>query len=236
VLLPGLQDAARTGHLVIHSRDDAEQQQLVRSGIAGAVDQRPGPFAQAVLVNAAGGKLDSWLSSSLDYTVLRCTPSARSVRLTVTLRNDAPTGGLPDYVTVRSDRPLYPTVTGQNRTELQLLVTQGAVVTSATLDGEPLPPAPAAEELPTSLPDDAADAFLQTGGVAGRPGYWLDLELRPAGGTRTVVLELTEPVSAAAPRTPVQSLVHSTRVTTTSTACAGMPGATAGGSASGAAA
>jgi Protein of unknown function (DUF4012) len=220
VLLPALSAAAGQGHLFVQSRVPVEQAQLVRSGVGGAVDGSSRPFAEAVMVNAGGNKLDSWLRSALDYKIVRCSSAVRSVQVSVTLRNDAPRTGLPAYVTVRSDQPPFPTVPGQNRTELQLLVTRGARLTSATLDGRPLPPAPAAGQLPATLPDDSATAFLQPGAAGGRPGYWLDLETVP-GVARTLVLQLTEPTSTQAPLLPVQPMVLATSVSSELGACSG---------------
>ncbi|MDQ1289148.1 MAG: hypothetical protein QG622_2714 [Actinomycetota bacterium] len=205
-LLPGLREVAREGHILVHSRDETEQAHLVDLGLAGAVPDAPGPYAQAVVLNAAGGKLDSWLRTQLDYTVTSCSRSNRSVRIAVTLRNEAPVRGLPSYVTIRSDRPTYPTAPSQNRTELEVLATKGAKLTSATLDGAPMPLAPPTGTLPTSIPDDAATTFLQVAEVRDRPSYWMDLELLP-GRTRTLVLTLDEPPGAAEPTLPRQATV-----------------------------
>jgi hypothetical protein len=205
-LLPGLRAAAREGHILLHSRDEAVQERLTGVGLAGAVDDTSGPYAQAVVVNAAGNKLDSWLRTTLDYTVTSCSASGRESRIAVTLRNEAPVRGLPAYVTVRSDYPPYSTVPSQNRAELQLLVTKGAEFLSATLDGSPMVLAPSEGELPEAIPDGASTTFLQEAGVRGRPSYWVDLELLP-GRARTLVLTLREPPSDAEPVLQRQPMV-----------------------------
>lgn len=217
-LLPGLRSTARDGYLLVHSRDDDEQVQLADAGITGAVDGTAGPYAQTVVLNAAGNKLDSWLKTSLDYRISSCSASSREVQVKVTLLNGAPAKGLPAYVTVRSDVPGYPTAPSQNRTELQVLLTQRATLRSATLDGEPMVLAPAEGELPAALPDHASATFLQAATVRERPSYWLDLELVP-GTARTLVLDLTEPPSSADPLLPRQVMVVPPEIRTELRAC-----------------
>ena len=160
-----------------------------------------------MIVNAAGNKLDSWLDSSLDYKVMSCTASSRTVRLTVVLRNDAPTTGLPPYVTIRSDLPAYPVRPSQNRSAVEVLLTRGATLRQATLDGRPLMTAPPPGELPAELPSDASQTFLNVAETRGRPSYSLDLELVP-GTPRTLVLDVVEPPSNDPPLLPRQVMVR----------------------------
>ncbi|MFZ0160552.1 MAG: DUF4012 domain-containing protein, partial [Kineosporiaceae bacterium] len=224
-LVPKLRDAAHNGHVLLYSRNGAEQAALVRSGLAGAVAIDARPFAQAVVVNAAGNKLDTWLTQSLAYRVEECSASGRTVAVTIGLRNDAPRKGLPEYVTVRSDKPRFTTVTGQNRIEVQLLATLGAHLTSATLDGKKVPLAPPDGDLPARLPDGGLSGggqdtgFLQERVSAGRPSYGLDLELVPGAG-RTLQVRFVEPAgTTGAPRLPVQTMVHTPSVTADVSAC-----------------
>lgn len=217
-LLRELAPVAEQGHVLVASSRPQEQAQLVDSGVAGEVDQTGGPFAEAVVVNAAGGKLDAYLDTSLDYRVTSCTATRRTVVVTATLRNEAPAGGLPAYVDARADAPPYPTVPGQNRTDLRLLVTRGAQLTGATLDDRALL-APTLGTLPDVLPEGAADDLLAQTVQAGRPSYGLTLELLP-GATRTLRLELTEPISRAAPVLPPQQTARPQVVTSDLSACA----------------
>ncbi len=224
-LVPRLREAAAEGHLLLYSAVDAEQTALVASDLAGAVDQGRDPFAQAVLVNAAGNKLDTWLQQSLSYQVLECRAAGRTVSVTVDLLNQAPTTGLPEYVTVRSDRPRFTVKPSQNRVELQLLVTRGAHLTSATLDGGPIPLAPPPGDLPSTLPTGGLatggqdSGFVEEGVVAGRPSYGMYLELVP-GTPRRLEVRFTEPAGLdGAPRLPVQSLVTPPQVRADVSAC-----------------
>ncbi len=225
-LIPRLRDAAHSGHVLLYSRTEAEQKALVRSSLAGAVPLDARPFAQAVLVNAAGNKLDTWLTQSLAYRVEECSASGRSVVVSIGLRNDAPRKGLPEYVTGRVDKPTFRTVVGQNRVEVNLLSTLGAHLTSATLDGKPVPLAPPDGDLPARLPDGGLSGggqdtgFLHERVSAGRPSYGLDLELVP-GIARTLEVRFIEPPgTTGSPRLPVQTLVRTPSVTADVSACA----------------
>jgi hypothetical protein len=206
-LLSGLLASAKEGDVLLHSRYADEEKQLIANGIAGALDDTTGPFAQAIVLNGAGGKLDTYLQSTLDYTVTSCSASGREVRLTVTLRNDAPTTGLPSYVTVRADQPPYPTKPSQNRSELEVLATKGAKLRKATLDGQPMARAAPDGEFADILSDDVSDVLIGEDELRGRPAYTLALELE-AGKTRTLVLDLTEPASREALRLPRQVMVR----------------------------
>jgi hypothetical protein len=229
-LVPALTKAARDGHILVNSTVAGEQDVLAEAGLAAGVDGGFGPFAEAVLVNAGGNKLDSWLQQSLTYHLDRCTPQGRSVTVTVELRNDAPTSGLPDYVTVRSDAPSFATVPGQNRVNVAVLLTRGARLSSATLDGVDVPPALPDGVLPTtppvvnigpdgSLVDSPDSAYLDVGVAAGRPAMGMDLELVP-GKPRTLVLHVEEPPGVSgAPLLPLQPMVIPAKATADVRAC-----------------
>ena len=224
-LVPRLRDAAHQGHMLLYSATESEQSALMRSKVAGAVPQGPEPFAQAVLVNAGGNKLDTWLEQSISYRVLECRSAGRTVAVTVRLHNRAPIKGLPAYVTVRSDKPQFETVVGQNRIELQLLVTTGAELTSASLDGVPVPLAPPEGDLPATLPTGGLatggldTGFLEEDYSVGRPAYGLDLELVP-GVPRTLEVRFTEPAGlSGSPLLPVQTLVVRPTVLADVSAC-----------------
>lgn len=217
-LLNEIGATAADGHILVASNVADEQSVLVSAKIAGNVSETGQPFAQAVVVNAAGSKLDAYLDSTLDYRVDRCVVDARAVTITASLRNSAPTAGLPEYVTRRADEPSYTTALGQNLVDLRVLITKGAAVRSATLDGKPLPFSPAGQ-LPPTLPADEAAGFLSAGVQGGRPSYGLELEL-PPGATRTLVLEVEEPPSVLAPLLPRQPLARPPQVRADVLVCA----------------
>jgi Protein of unknown function (DUF4012) len=214
-LLAGLTSAAKGDHISVFSADVAEQSLLESAGIAGQVPRTSGPFAQAVVVNSAGTKLDTYLRQSLDYTVTRCSSQQRAATVTVKLRNDAPVSGLPGYVTTWAEGTAV--APGANRLNLQVLLSRAAAVRTATLDGTALTLSPPLGELPKTLAGPKVQ-FLNQGLQAGRPSFGLDLDVLP-GKTRTLVLTTTEPASSAKPLLPRQTLVNPPKVTSDLSAC-----------------
>ncbi|MBL8931474.1 MAG: DUF4012 domain-containing protein [Kineosporiaceae bacterium] len=224
-LVPGLDAAARGRHLLLFSATAGEQSVLERSGLAGAVPDTGKPFAQAVVINAAGNKLDTWLSQTLAYQVQHCAPAGRQVSVSVSLTNSVPRKGLPEYVTVRSDKPLYDTKVGQNRVGLEVLVTRGSHLEGAMLDGVPVMAAPPEGDLPSRLPDGGVvgngrdSGFITETTTAGRPSFGMNLEIEP-GARRTLVLQLREPAGVGgSPLLPVQAMVNPPTATADVSAC-----------------
>jgi hypothetical protein len=112
--------------------------------------------------------------------------------VTVSLTNRAPTSGLPDYVTLRGDKPPYRTHPGDNRLLVSYYAGTGAAFDGATLDGRP--------------------AQLSPGVERGHPVFTLDVEL-PAHSRRTLVLHLLEPHATGIPVLLQQPLVTPLRAT-----------------------
>ena len=74
-LLTGLGQAVGEGHLRLWSAHPGEQARLETLPIAGVLPSTPGPYAQLVLNNAAGGRLDYYLGRTVTYTAAACTPA-----------------------------------------------------------------------------------------------------------------------------------------------------------------
>lgn len=185
-LVSGLGSAVGAGHLQLWSAHPAEQAQLATLPISGVLTETAGPYAQLVVNNAAGGKLDYYLGRGLSYTGAACVNGLRSSTITVTLTNDAPATGLSAYVLSRGDKPTHPYPPGQNRTLVSVYAAVGGQLTSATLDGKPV--------------------LLQASVERTHPRFSRYLELDP-GSSGTLVLHLVEPASANSPIVPVQPLV-----------------------------
>ncbi len=130
-----------------------------------------GDFLAVINRNANPSKIDSYLHRVIDYD-LRWDPEsgATTSRVVVTMRNDAPSAGLPLLVNGSSAA----TPVGTNRTELSVLSPFDAV--GAMLDG-------------TSQPFGARDD------VNGLRRYTLTVDL-PPGTERTVIFDLTGDVDA----------------------------------------
>lgn len=191
-LLVAVNDVQRDGRLKVWSAHAAEQRLLESRPYSGTLPNTPGPFAGLVVNNAAGGKLDYYLDRSLTWEAGACSGGARTVTVTMTLTNRAPTSGLPDYVTMRGDSPPYRTRPGDNRLLVSYYAGVGATLADATLGGR--------------------RALLASGVERGHSVFTLDLEL-PAGSRRTLVLHLLEPHADGVPTLLRQPLVTPLRTT-----------------------
>ena len=183
--------AAGEHRLLLWSAHPAEQALIAGTPAAGELPAAPGPFADLVLLNGGGDKLDYYLERSLSYRVMSCTPQHRAVRVSFTLTNTAPKSGLPYYVTVRNDHRIVPV--GQSRVFADLYLARGAVLKSWDLNGKRI------------------SARLST--ERGHSVVEFDIEL-PPGQSRTVTANITEPPSSRPVVIPVQPLARPLRVTT----------------------
>jgi hypothetical protein len=158
-------------HLQLASFDRAGQALFDRMGASGRFPRPRGDLLGVTTTNTAGNKIDVFLRRHLDYDVT-WDPDTGEVEATatITLANDAPSSGLPDYVigNVRGERPLEPSLpSGWNSTFVTLYTPLSVV--DATLDGQPT-----AVENGAELGVTAVSAFVAT----------------PPGGTTTLVVRL----------------------------------------------
>jgi hypothetical protein len=99
---PALADAARGRHLALWSADPEEQDLLVAADLAGRHQADGGDLSSVTVQNLGGGdtegnKLDFYARRSVSV-VARVGSGSTQVLQTVTLRNEAPASGLPQYV------------------------------------------------------------------------------------------------------------------------------------------
>ena len=202
-LLSELSRAAGERRLLLYSARPGEQRELAGTALAGTLPDGAGPYAHVVVNNAAGSKMDYYLLRSLTYTGGPCRAGWRSSRIEVVFGNAAPADGrLPAYVTLRLDRAAQTRSQSRAPAAIVDLVSvygpRRAGVVRATLDGRPM--------------------VVTSGTAAGRPVWGFPLVV-PPGGRRTLVLDITEPASDAAPVIPVQPLVRDQAVRSTVAAC-----------------
>lgn len=170
--------AAKQRRFLVWTRDEPIQRMLQQTSYAGALPAADRPLAAPVLNNVAGGKLDFYLTRSLDYHRSGCGPT-RDVTVTLALTNNAPASGLPAYVVTRGDRDRPADARpGDSRTMLDYYATRGAQLLSVSLNG-----------IPTT------SSALQD---RGHPIFRVNVEL-PRGTTQTVVLHLLEPPGSGEP-------------------------------------
>jgi hypothetical protein len=170
-----LGQAAGERRLLIYSTHEQEQRQLEQTSLAGAVPRTARPFAGLVVNNYSGSKLDYYLDRTLDYRRSSCPggDGTSNSRITVTLTNAAPKG-LPAYVDQQLDAASFrgKPPRSANTDYVEVFATNGAELSGATIDGQPL---------------------LVTGAHAqGHAVFAFNVTLL-SGQTRTIVLQLTEP-------------------------------------------
>lgn len=133
-LLAAAIDPVSEGRLRVWSADPTTQEWLTTTPLGGALPDRPGPYVGIDLNNAAGSKLDAYLSLYARYRVGMCLgQSEQESTLELRLRNDAPEG-LPDYVDLRLDRPDAPK--GSTSLLVHVYGPEGAGLLRARLDGK----------------------------------------------------------------------------------------------------
>ncbi len=157
-------------HLRIVSFDEDVGRFFDEVGLTGSLLPVRGDGLVVTTNNAIGNKVDLFLQRTIGYEA-EWDPATRTVQsvVSIDLRNDAPSSGLPDYVIGNAlnhedDVPL-----GTNRTYLSVFTPLQLV--SATLGGEPV----------------ALESHVE----AGRHVYSVFLELGPNGDRATLELTLT---------------------------------------------
>jgi hypothetical protein len=196
-ILEALRLAAGQRRLLLYSTTPSDQAELQTTAAGGALPGASQPTAVATLVNASANKIDFYVSSHLTYKASSCAAGFRDVTVTLTITNDAPTSGLPSYVTARLDGGTGPL--GSEESLVSYYATTGAQVSSATLDG--------------------TASAVAVSSLGGHPVFSLPMTLLPGGATRTLVLHLTEPVLAGPVQTRPQPLVQPQLVTVDAPVC-----------------
>jgi len=198
-MLKQLGTAAGQRRLLVWSADPAVEAVLERTMVGGVIPETGAPYIAPIITSKSGNKLDYYLQRKVVVSRTDC-GATTNVTVTMTLTNTAPGSGLSPYVTLRNDKPSYPTQPGDQRLNANYFATAGAKLDSATLDGK--------------------RAVVNTGAERGHPTFQVDVEI-PHGATRTVVFNLTEPNAQEAPIILRQPLVRPLDLTVTTTQCHG---------------
>ncbi|UQX89371.1 DUF4012 domain-containing protein [Jatrophihabitans telluris] len=129
--------ASGEGRLLVWAKDSRDENILRQTSLSGTLEPGSRPFSGFTTVNAAGGKLDYYLRRAMRYQRSSCASNGTSTA-TLTLTNDAPASGLPAYVTVRADKPPYPTKPGDNKLLVNYYYTNGSRIVSVVVNGQQL--------------------------------------------------------------------------------------------------
>ncbi len=172
-----LGDAMRGGHLLVTTFDADEEAFFTTLGstgafLSGAADAGPvndadhgSDWFSVRTSNASGNKIDSFLRREVDYdATVDPASGVVTASATITLHNDAPASGLPDYVIGN----IFGLPRGTNRLYLGFFTADE--LRSATLDGAELP----------------VESQHEFGG-----NVYSSLVDLPPGGSATVVLQIT---------------------------------------------
>jgi hypothetical protein len=131
-----LAEAARQGRLMVWSADEDEQALLTGTVLAGDLrgDDGDSPVVGVYLNDAGGGKMDTYLQTSVVAQELECLPDgSRQVGVTITLTNSVPVdvAALPAYVT--GGGAVVPV--GEVLTNVLVYAPTGGTVESLLVDG-----------------------------------------------------------------------------------------------------
>lgn len=191
-LLDALGRGVSERRIAVWSASPEEQALLEETPLAHVVPDDVAPYAEIVINNLGGNKMDYYLEREIEYVADGCEGDRRMSTVTVRLTNIVPESvlpTLPDYVVgTESLDPALPLTfpKGTMVTSVRLLATKGAEVQSLLSNGEPGPFFSATER--------------------GRPVYEVQVAI-PPGRSGELSFRLSEPTSPGAPRVPIQPLV-----------------------------
>ncbi|WP_128644515.1 DUF4012 domain-containing protein [Rhodococcus sp. BS-15] len=189
-LLDAVGRAGSEGRISIYSADPAEQAILADTKVGHTLPDSPAPYANVVVNNAGGNKLDYYLTRDITYSAESCTAGTRKSTVTATLTNTVDPNGLTPYVASTFQTTVE---YGTNESIVYLYGTQGAKITSMKVNG-------------------ITGFSIQAGTELGRPVQAAYLTI-PPGESQTVSWELEEPSAPGEATVPLQPLVDQPTVT-----------------------
>lgn len=191
-LLEALGKAAGEGRVAVWSAFPDEQRVLEQTPLGHVIPDDPAPYAEVVINNLGGNKMDYYLRREISYTADGCSGDMRKSEVAVKLANTATdVSGLPEYVAGFGGlAPELPVrfLPGTMVTSVKVLATQGARLLGVTSNGRPIAAIPKSER--------------------GHPTYEVQVAI-PPGQSGELVFQLAEPPVPGAPRVPVQPLIDS---------------------------
>lgn len=187
-MLKALGKAVGEGRLAVWSASPAEQQVLEKTPVAHVIPTDPAPYAEVVINNLGGNKLDYYLGRALQYTAGSCDEKTRRSTITVRLSNSVPDTPLPDDVVaeagVRPDIPID-LPAGTSTLSIALVATDDSRLRRVLVNGKRAP--------------------VFTGTERGHPTFEVRIAV-PRGQTAEIQYDLMEPTAPGSPRMPVQPL------------------------------
>lgn len=158
--------AAGEGRILFYSTHHEVQDVIEDTSLSGAVREADRGLTGLVINNAAGNKLDFFLSRTVGWS---CQKGRATV--VITLQNNAP-DNLTPYITQRLDRTHGIAPVGSNMLWVDWIDMTGGELLSSS--------------------DGSDEGFVQVGSLNGHPIYRYEVELN-RGSIRSIILRLAEP-------------------------------------------
>lgn len=204
-LIDALGKAAGERRISVWSVSQSDQKLLEETPLAHAVPDDAAPYAQVVVNNLAGNKMDYYLDREIEYVADGCDGDMRNSTITVHLANTATATDkpLPDYVAGKAglakEVPLN-VPPGTMVSSVRIFATKGAHLLSVSSNGEPT----------------SAITHLENG----HPSFEVQVAI-PPGQSGELTFRLSEPTSPGAPRVPVQPLIDNVEPRVSVPTCSG---------------
>jgi hypothetical protein len=202
-LLKALGRAVDERRIAVWSSSPIDQKILEETPLAHAIPDDSGPYAEVVVNNLAGNKMDYYLRREVKYTAAGCDGTTRPSTVTVRLTNTATNQPLPRYINGAAGlaRGLPITLPPGTMVEsVVLLATKGAHLVSVLSNGQKIP------------------AF--TGLERGHPTFEVQVAI-PPGQSGELSFNLSEPTTAGTARVPIQPLIDDIVPTVSVPSCPG---------------
>ncbi len=188
-LLDALGKAVSERRIAVWSSSPADQEVLEETALAHTIPDDPAPYAEIVVNNLGGNKLDYYLAREIEYAADGCDGDTRTSTVTVRLTNTLRDKTVPEYVAGTGGLlPQLPidVPSGTMLTSVRLLATTDATVASVLANGQRVP--------------------VFTGTERGHPSFEVQVAI-PPGQSGELSFHLSEPTAPGAPRVPIQPLV-----------------------------
>lgn len=188
-LLEALGRAAGERRIMIWSAFPDVQRVLEETTLAHTIPGDSAPYAQIVINNFGGNKMDYYLRREIEYAADGCDGDMRNSTITVRLTNTRGDNE-PEWASVSQGLPKdlpFKIPPGTMVSSVKLLATKGATLQSLTADGnQALPNTEAVER--------------------GHPSFEVQVVI-PANQSGELKFRLSEPTNPGEPRAPVQPLI-----------------------------
>lgn len=189
----GLIDALGKGvserRIAMWTSSPADQELLEQTPLANVIPEDPAPYAEVIVNNLGGNKMDYYLDRDIEYVADSCDGSHRNSTVTVGLTNTVKDVPAPDYIAGTlgfTKEEVLNVPRGTMLTSVRLLATTGAELESVLSNGLRVP------------------VFTTT--ERNHPSFEVQLAI-PPGQTAEVIYRLSEPTTGGQARVPIQPLV-----------------------------